>query len=59
LLDVWLTGPAGCDRLVLHAGGCSACRDSPQLAVDLPAGNFEIVLTSKPSLGTLTVYTLE
>jgi hypothetical protein len=55
-LEVRLTGPARYDRLIVHAEGYTARRDSPRLEDSLQPGQYELILTSRPSPGRVSIY---
>lgn len=57
-LEVKLTGPAAYERLILHAEGYTARRDSPHMEEVLQPGQYTCILTSKPSAGAFSVYSL-
>ena len=56
-LDVKLTGSHAYDRLIVHAEGYTAHRDNPHVEESLQPGRYQLILTSKPSPGTLSIYT--
>jgi hypothetical protein len=57
LLEVKLTGSNAYESLILHAEGYTAYRDNPHLEKTLPAGQYQCILTSRSSAGTLSIYT--
>ncbi len=56
LIDLQLTGPDGYQRAVFHAEGYTADQEGVFLEEAMAAGQYQRILTSKPSTGTLSVY---
>lgn len=56
--EVRLVGPNSYEQIILRGEGYSTTLDTARLDPDpaLPAGEYELLLTSRQSLGTLTVY---
>ena len=57
LFDVYLAGPDEYTRQLIHAEGYSASLDSALLEEKLPAGHYQLILTSQKSPGTVSIYT--
>jgi hypothetical protein len=55
-LDLSVTGPDGYSSIVLHGEGYSAFQDGGLWEENLPAGTYQLVLTSHQSPGTASVY---
>jgi hypothetical protein len=54
--DLSMTGPDGFSSIVLHGEGYNAVQDGGLWKMNLPAGTYQIVLTSHQSQGTTSVY---
>ena len=54
--EVILSGPDNYHKQIIHAEGYTATQDSPHTEGQLQAGEYQIILTSKKSPGTLLVY---
>jgi hypothetical protein len=54
--DLRVTGTKGFSSIVLHGEGYSALRDGGLWKENLPAGTYQLVLTSHQSSGTASVY---
>jgi hypothetical protein len=55
-LDIQLTGPDGFVAPMMHAERYQANHDSTQLALDLPAGEYRIIVTAGSAEGNLEVF---
>lgn len=55
--DVVLTGPNEYLRRIIHAEGYTAQRDNPHVEETLAPGQYQVILTSRPSPGVVSVYT--
>jgi hypothetical protein len=54
--DLSVTGPDGYSSLVLHGEGYSAFQDGGLWEENLPAGTYQVMLTSHESPGTASIY---
>ncbi len=54
--EVILSGPDKYHKQIIHAEGYTATQDSPHTEGQLPAGDYQIILTSKKSPGKLLIY---
>jgi hypothetical protein len=58
-VDVSLVGPGGYLKVMLHGEGYSADADSSYLEESLQPGKYQVLLTSRDSSGSLSLYALE
>lgn len=57
--EVRLTGPDQYDHLIIHAEGYTAVRDNPHVEDNLQPGQYHCILTSRSSVGILSIYIRE
>lgn len=55
--EVKLTGPDNFSRVIVHAEGYTARRDNPRLEETLQPGQYRLVMTSRQSVGQVSIYT--
>jgi hypothetical protein len=57
LIDLRLSSPDAYDQPLFHAEGYTARLDTAHLEDTLPAGRYQVILTSQASPGTVEIYT--